>query len=416
VPAIVVSIAVGALLGVVFLLLTAPDGSEPLVTGSVLVAFGLGWALMAYLTGRFSAQPHRWMYVPAGALAGVGLLLGLLQPGPSLMDLLGWVWPLALLVLAVWMSLQVRRDLHGAGRWLVGALILALLLVAVAGGATTVGAAAAGPRAADPGQLVDIGGRRLYLECEGTGSPVVILQAGLGGSSTSWARIQPAIATTTTVCSYDRAGHDRSDDASAPQDANAIARDLHDLLTKAGIPGPYVLAAHSSGGPYARVFTATYPDDVVGMVLLDPQPADAFTSLPDYRSIYNTLRLTGGIAPSLARIGLLGPIFGVSPGEATPAIARSQRDELRALPAALVQAAAVTSIGDRPLVIVTAASGAQRGWLAAHDQMVTLSTNGVDRVLEGATHDSVLNGADSAASVQAILDVLAAIRDGTPLQ
>jgi len=89
---------------------------------------------------------------------------------------------------------------------------------------------------------------------------------------------------------------------------------------------------------------------------------------------------------------------------------------LRALPAALVQAAAVTSIGDRPLVIVTAASGAQRGWLAAHDQMVTLSTNGVDRVLEGATHDSVLNGADSAASVQAILDVLAAIRDGMPLQ
>jgi pimeloyl-ACP methyl ester carboxylesterase len=412
--AIVASTIGGALLALALLLVTAPGGSEPLVTGSVLVAFGLGWALMAYLTGRFSAQPQRWMYVPAAALAGVGLLLVVLQPGPSLMDALGWVWPVALAVLGVWMVMQLRRDLHGIGRWLVGALILVLLLIAVAGGITTVSLASA-QQAVASGQLVDIGGRRLYLQCEGTGSPVVILQAGLGGSSASWAHIQPEIARTTTVCSYDRAGHNRSDDAPAPQDGNAIATDLHDLLTKAGIAGPYVLVAHSSGGPYVRVFTAAYPNDVVGMVLLDPQPADAFTSLPDYPSIYNTLRLTGGIAPSLARIGLLGPIFGVSPSEATPAIARSQRDEFRALPAALDQAAAVTSIGDRPLIIVTAATDAQRGWLAAHDRMVSLSTNAVHRVLQGATHDSVLEGADAGASVQAVLDVIAAIRDGAPL-
>ena len=415
VPAILISIVVGAVLAVAFLLMTAQDGSEPMVTGSVLVAFGLGWALMAYLTGRFSAQPQRWMYVPAASLAGVGLLLALTQPGPSTMDLLGWVWPVALAVLGVWMFIQLRRELRGAGRFLVGGLIVVLLLIAVAGGVTTVGAATA-PEAAGTGQLVDVGGRNVYLQCEGTGSPVVILQAGLGGTSASWARIQPAIAATTTVCSYDRAGHGRSDDAAAPQDGIAIAKDLHDLLAKAGIAGPYVLVAHSSGGPYVRVFTANYSEDVVGMVLLDPQPADAFTALPDYPSIYNTLRLTGGIAPSLSRIGLLGPIFGVSPNEATAAIARSQRDEFRALPAALTQAAAVTSIGDRPLVIVTAVTDAQRGWLAAHDQMVSLSTNAVHRVLDGATHDSVLTGDDSASSVQAVLDVVAAIRDGVPLR
>src|SRR6185369_6743556 len=102
--------------------------------------------------------------------------------------------------------------------------------------------------AAATGQLVDIGGRHLYLRCEGTGSPVVILQAGLGGDSTSWDHIRPAIAARTTVCSYDRAGHGRSDDAPQLQDGNAIARDLHDLLAKAGIAGPYVMAAHSSGG------------------------------------------------------------------------------------------------------------------------------------------------------------------------
>jgi pimeloyl-ACP methyl ester carboxylesterase len=414
VPAIVVSILVGAVLAVVFLLITAQDGSEPLVTGSVLVAFGLGWALMAYLTSRLSGQPQRWMYVPAAALAGVGLVLAAIQPGPSLMDFLGWVWPIALAVLAVWMFLQVRRHLRGAGRWLVGALIVALLLIAVAGGVTTVGLSTAS-QAAGTGQLVDIGGRRLYLQCEGTGSPVVILQAGLGGSSASWAKIQPAVAATTTVCSYDRAGHGHSDDASAPQDANAISKDLHDLLAKAGLAGPYLVVGHSSGGPYVRVFTALYPEDVVGMALLDPQPADAFTALPDYPTTYNTLRLTGGIAPSLSRIGLLGPLFGVSPSEATAAIARSQRDEFRALPAALEQAAAVTSIGDRPLVIVTAATDAQRGWLEAHDAMTALSSNTSHRVLQRATHDSVLAGDDAATSVQAILDVVAAIRDGTPL-
>ena len=118
--AILVSIVVGAVLAVVFLLLTGNEGSEPMVTGSVLIAFGLGWALMAYLTGRFSAQPQRWMYVPAASLAGVGLVLALLQPGPSLMDLLGWAWPVALAVLGVWMFVQLRRGLRGAGRLLVG--------------------------------------------------------------------------------------------------------------------------------------------------------------------------------------------------------------------------------------------------------------------------------------------------------
>jgi pimeloyl-ACP methyl ester carboxylesterase len=402
-------------LAVVLLLMTAHDGPEPLVTGSVLVAFGLGWALMAYLTRRFSAQPQRWMYVPAVSLGGVGLVLALVQPGPSLMDVLGWLWPIALAVLGVWMFVQLRHSLRGAGRWLVGGLVVALLLISLAGGLMTVGTATAASEPAGPGQLVDIGGRHLYLQCEGTGGPVVVLQAGLGGSSTAWAKIRPAVAATTTVCSYDRAGRGRSDAAPALQDANAIAADLHDLLAKAGIAGPYVLVGHSSGGPYVRVFAATYPADVVGMVLLDPQPATAFSALPDYPSIYESLRLAGGVGPSLARIGLLGPLFGVSPSEATAALARSYRDEIRALPTALEQAAKVTSIGGIPLIVVTAGTGGQRGWLEAQGPQVALSTNALQRVIDGATHDSLIGGDDYATSAQAILDVVAAIREGTPL-
>jgi hypothetical protein len=228
---ILVSIVAGAVLAIVLVLLFAREGSEPLVTGCVLLAFGLGWALMAYLAERFGGQPQRWMFVPAAAMLVTGLVLVVLQPAPSLMDLASWVWPVALAALAIWMFVQIRRQLHGRGRWLVGGLVAVLLVIAVAGGLTTV-ATAMTPRASGSGQLVDIGGRRLYLECTGSGSPVVILQTGLGGSATAWERIAPTVARSTTVCAYDRAGHNRSDEAPGPQDGVAVAKDLHDLLAK----------------------------------------------------------------------------------------------------------------------------------------------------------------------------------------
>jgi len=399
----------GAVLAIGLVLLVARGGSEPLVTGSMLLAFGLGWALMGYLADRFGGQPQRWMYVPASALLVTGLVLVIVQPGASLMDLAGWAWPVGLAAVAVWTFVEMRRQLRGRGRWLVGGLIAVLLLIAVAGALTTVGTALAS-RATGSGQLVDLGGRRLYLECSGSGGPAVILQAGLGGSAAAWERIAPAVAQSTTVCAYDRAGHNRSDEA-GPQDGAAVAKDLHELLAKAGIQGPYVIVGHSSGGPYIRDYFASYPDDVLGMVFLDAQPADAFTALPTYSAFYQGYSLFAGIAPSLARVGLIGPLLGGSGLEATINAARGGRDEVWALPAVLDQAAAVTSIGDRPLIVISAAPGDQPGWMEAQARLAALSTNGVQRVLQ-ATHDSVILGADAPASAQAILDVWAAARGG----
>jgi pimeloyl-ACP methyl ester carboxylesterase len=407
------SVVVGFVLALALAYVAAPDGSEPLVTGLGLVGFGLGWGLMAILT-RFSGQPQRWLFVPAVALGGAGTVLAVVQPGPGVMDLLGWVWPVALALLGIWMFRRMPRELHGFGRVVVGALIVVLVLMAAAGATMTVASARTDTSTPPGGQLVDVGGRALYLQCEGTGGPTVVLQAGAGNSSTTWKTIQAAISAKSTVCSYDRAGRGRSDDPSAPQDGAAIAKDLHDLLAKAGIPGPYVLVGHSSGGPYQRVFAAAYPSDTAGLVLIDPQPATAFTALPDYPAIYEYLKLSGGLAPSLARIGVLGPLFGVSPFEADAAVARSYRDEIRMLPAALEQAARVTNLGDLPLVIVSAGTGSQAGWAAAQDAQVSLSTNAAHRTLETATHESLLE-ADSAISIQAIVDMLAAVRDGTAL-
>jgi len=414
--AILGSLGTGAVLAIAFLLGPASGGSEPLVSGSVLLAFGLGWGLMAVLSTRFSAQPQGWTVTPSAFLGLIGLGLIAIQPDPAAMDLLSWIWPPALAALTIWMIMQVRRHLIGRGRWLLVPVIATLLVFAIGGGLTTVsGATGAGPSAAS-GELVDVGGRRLYIECTGSGSPTVILQAGLSASSSSWARIAPAVAASTTVCAYDRAGHGRSDEAAAPQDGIALATDLHTLLERAGVAGPYVLAAHSSGGPYVRVFAARYPDQVAGMVLLDAQPADAFTALPTYPATYTTLRLLGTLSPTLARVGLLGPILGLSADESTVAAARGGRDEIVALPAALQQALASTSLGDRPLIVVSAGSGQQEGWLEAQDRLPGLSTASVHRVLADATHNSLISGADATASRQAILDIVASVRAGTALR
>jgi pimeloyl-ACP methyl ester carboxylesterase len=263
--------------------------------------------------------------------------------------------------------------------------------------------------------MIDVGGHRLSIACAGTGSPVVVLQSGLGESSSSWGRIAPAVAASTTVCAYDRAGHGRSAEAGS-QDGIALATDLHTLLERAGVAGPYVLVGHSSGGAYVRVFASRYPDQVAGMVLLDAQPADAFSALPAYPAFYENYRRVATLSPSLARIGLLGPMLGLPADQSSPAAARGARDEILALPAALQQAQALPSLGNRPLIVITAGSGQQAGWLEAQDRLPDLSTNGIHRVVDAATHTSLITGVDAPASSQAILDVVSSLRTGTAVR
>jgi hypothetical protein len=103
-----------------------------------------------------------------------------------------------------------------------------------------------------PGQLVDVGGYKLHLYCTGEGSPTVILDALFPGTDSNWVWVQPKIAKTTRVCAYDRAGHGWSDSGPEPRDAEQQARELHTLLTNAGIAGPYILVGHSLGGLSVR--------------------------------------------------------------------------------------------------------------------------------------------------------------------
>lgn len=133
---------------------------------------------------------------------------------------------------------------------------------------------------APPGQLVDAQGRRMHINCTGTGSPSVLLESGFPGSSLDWSLVQPMIAQFSRVCSYDRAGFGWSDQGKIPRSAPQIAEDLRTLLSAANVPAPYVLVGHSMGGLYVRAFARKFPESVTGMVLVDATHEDQWDYEP----------------------------------------------------------------------------------------------------------------------------------------
>ncbi|HSS07025.1 MAG TPA: alpha/beta hydrolase [Rhodanobacteraceae bacterium] len=151
-----------------------------------------------------------------------------------------------------------------------------LLFYSVAGAAADAATATAPDAAlaiyATPATRVDIGARSLNLRCTGSGSPVVVLEAGALADSMTWRLVQPLIAQTTRVCSYDRAGYGFSDDGPQPRNVDAAAADLHALIAAAKIPMPVILVGHSLGTNIVRRYADHYAGDVAGIVLVDPPP------------------------------------------------------------------------------------------------------------------------------------------------
>ena len=425
------SLMTGFVVSIVLVIGPFGGGQEHVIMGTALLGWALGWGLLAVLSMRWTDQPQQWAVVPAALMALTGASLLIFRPDANAFNLLGWIWPPALIALAVWMTVQARGHLRSFTRpFVLYPLFVALVIAGVAGSYETIQEQVDRSTTAMPGHLIDVGGRSLYVHCSGSGTPTVVLVSGLAEASTYWGGwIAPAVAQNTTVCVYDRAGQGWSDPPVSPQDGVALAIDLHTLLDHAQIPGPYVLVGHSTGGAYARIFAARYPDQVAGMVMLDSQPNEAFTGLPDFPSFYNIIRPASALFPSLARLGVFRLINQFSPDilpaqtrdeeravTSTASLNRIQRDEFAELPTTIKEAAALTTIGDRPLIVVTAAKGASAGWLPLQDKMAGLSTNSVHRVLPDTDHPGVIDDRIGAAqSSQAILDVVASVRSGTPL-
>jgi pimeloyl-ACP methyl ester carboxylesterase len=157
---------------------------------------------------------------------------------------------------------------------LAASLLVALpVLLAGCGGHSTPKRVDTRERVAPPvvvgGRLIDVGGHKLYLTCEGSGSPAIVLEAGFGGSSNDWRDTQRDLARTTRTCAYDRAGQGSSVGRPGVHDASDEIRDLQQLLFSARIPPPYVLAGHSYGGLLTRLYAHARPRDVAGLVLVD---------------------------------------------------------------------------------------------------------------------------------------------------
>ena len=396
-------------------------------TGAVLCGFALGWAMLAVLSIRFSDQPQRWAFVPAVflALAGLVSLSGL----PAVHAVFGWVWPPVLFALVVWMFLRVRQIRSRGGRWLLYPILVVLLLASVGGGYETVRESLDATAYPAAGQLVNVGGHRLHLHCTGSGSPTVVLEPGGGASSSDFAWIAPVVARDTTVCVYDRAGRGWSDATDGPQDGTHIAADLHTLLDRAHVPGPYVLAGHSFGGLYVQSFAAQFPDQVAGMVLLDSTAPKPGTPPTDTQSTDVIGRLSG-LASGVAHLGV-GRLIAYASGGTLPPHAQDEananastarhlasfiKEYLADADTSMQEASSLTTLGSKPLIVVTADEAiTDSQWQSKQDHMATLSTNSLHRHAN-ATHPSLLaDEVDSAAASQAIRDVVAAVSNSRPL-
>ncbi|MFJ5696580.1 alpha/beta fold hydrolase [Arthrobacter sp. NPDC093139] len=386
--------------------------TESGVTGAILLGLALGWAMVAVLSVRFTDQPQRWAVAPALFMGLGGVLL--VAFGSPMQEALTWVWPPVLLMLAIWMVVRAHRQLRSrSGHVLLYLVIAMLVLSSLGSGFETVREAANPVASPEQGQLIDVGGHRLYLNCTGSGSPTVVIEPGAGLMSSDLALIAPAVARDTRVCVYDRAGRGWSDPANtqnAPQDGAQIATDLHTLLQRGNVPGPYVLAGHSFGGLYALTFAARYPQDAAGLVLVDSTaPASDPESAPGSDS-EDTMNRVSALVAGAARLGL-GRLLGVAPSHL-----RSTVDEYIRAGSSAQQAAALRSFSDKPLLVLTAGSGSQPGWAALQEALASISTNSLHRVINGSTHASLITDQeDAAATTQGILDVVSALRSTSPL-
>jgi pimeloyl-ACP methyl ester carboxylesterase len=277
-----------------------------------------------------------------------------------------------------------------------------------------------------PGKLVEIDGSRMHIKSVGTGSLTVILEAGLGAMSSVWGWIQPEVEKFTRVVSYDRPGLGWSDADTFSPSALRIAWRLHKLLQISGITGPYVLVGHSMGGLLVRVFANQYPDEVVGMVLVDATHQDQYERHSDIqRHMHSGFQLLRK-APLLTRFGWvrITRLFH-SQAAGLPARQRSEVESFlsshRHLTATLKESLALNTLcaevrclkglGNKPLAVVSAGKNVLPGVADLQAELAALATTSMHRAVFEATHVTLVTQRDHSMSVvEAIRQVVEHVR------
>jgi pimeloyl-ACP methyl ester carboxylesterase len=241
-----------------------------------------------------------------------------------------------------------------------------------------------------PGRMVAVGDRKLHLLYKRNSGPTVIIEQGAGEPSRLWWSVQDQIAEFAGVCTYDRAGYGWSEPVAAGRTIADRADELHWLLTNAGVPGPYILVAHSYGGFIVRCFALNHPDQTAGLVLIDTPEETAFFRR-EVLNFYSRLKLMNRVVELAARFGvlrLLGHLFPldhVGFSFVRPAEYSAAGDDLASLQ--LVgpptgNFGGVGSLGDLPLAVVTHGQPfpgpffiLEKGWGEGQTRLAALSTN-----------------------------------------
>ena len=328
------------------------------------------------------------------------------------------------------------------GKWIRGAALVVLsaaTLAALSGAAfERLSRAEAREKFLAPGRLVDIGqGRRMQIDCRGTGSPTVVFESGLDiYGSLAWTTVHDSVAKTTRACAYSRAGIMWSDPAKS-FDADNAASDLHAALINSGESSPWVMVGHSLGGPYIAAFAGRFPDEVVGLVMVDATHPDQFArydqiagkSIAPAPFVYrlgSALAWTGlvRVLPQPPEPPSWPDVMRHAPSAFMPLSLRGLAGEVSAIPATLDRERGVKSLGDRPLVVLCAGTGASAQELASmqltaaqgaavHEAHLELcrdmagwSTRGRLQVVDGAAHYIQIDRPD--AVIRAVMEVVAA--------
>lgn len=316
----------------------------------------------------------------------------------------------------------------GWGLRVLGGIVIVLVILLAAGYVYQIQTTAADfQQFPAPGQRVAVGDYSLHIFCQGEGGPTVVVDAGNGDFSLGWSLVQPEVAQFTRICTYDRAGYGWSDPAPGPRAARQMANELHTLLVNAKIDGPYLLVGHSLGGYTVRMYAGLYPQDIVGMVLVDAGHEDQLRRLPpESIQIDRQQDRYLGVMSLVARFGILR-LLGKSAGEQAlppylkqlsadvrevyvtmishPSYFDAYLQERKGLEATCNQVSETKSLGDLPLLVLTSENiveaetlrsiglpvdfpveQIQSTWLALQGELASLSTNSTHLIAEGSGH------------------------------
>ncbi|HEV7660058.1 MAG TPA: alpha/beta hydrolase [Allosphingosinicella sp.] len=286
------------------------------------------------------------------------------------------------------------------GLWVVGVL---LILLAIGAWWERLAGRAFARRYPAPGRILEVApGRHLHLLCEGEAGPVIVVEQGAGEPSLLWRTIQKEARKFSRFCLYDRPGYLWSPPAPGPRTIEARAEDLHVMLERASLPGPYVLVAHSYGGLVVRAFARRFPEATAGLVMVDAiEESIAFH--PDYQRFLRRARPFVAVLRGAAMVGLprlFGTLFGgtskdaddaaMSAATIRPSFFAAIADDMASLRRPPTD---FGGLGDTPLIVLTHGkpfpgpfAALEPFWRAGQEHHAALSTRGELLVAENSNH------------------------------